>query len=360
MKFSHTFLIACLGAASVHAQQAEPKADAPKPAAAAPSDESGAERRSDKPQPEQKPVAYLGLLTRDVPAELRTQFSLAEGFGLLVDEVMPDTPAKAAGLKQHDVLVKFEDQQLVNMDQLMSLVRAKKKGDVVHLDVITGGKETQVAVTLGERLAATHDHHANGMHPFHGESQRGGFQHHQGNAPHDSFDRLRKLQQELREYQQRVQEWAKGNHTGPMPQAPSFNLPGPGHGYDSGQPLPHGRGRRHNGHAPQTGISIPPGTNVQQFQSHVTANTTRLDDSGEYTVKTEDGQKTFTVRPPNGPEKSWPINNDAERQAVPQKFRDKLQRMDGASSSIRIEINPGAADKPPTSPPPAIKKTTSA
>ncbi|MBK8091629.1 MAG: PDZ domain-containing protein [Verrucomicrobiaceae bacterium] len=79
------------------------------------------------PQAEQKAVAYLGVLTRDVPEELRTQFSLAEGFGLLVEDVMPGSPAATAGLKHHDVLLKLADQQLVNAEQLLTLVRSHKK-----------------------------------------------------------------------------------------------------------------------------------------------------------------------------------------------------------------------------------------
>ncbi len=340
MKLPHTFLIACLGAAPLCAQQVEPKAEGQPPAAQPGSRPAQANLL---PQPEQKPVAYIGVLTREVSAELRAQLALAEGFGLLVEEVLPDSPAKGSGLKVYDVLVKFEDQQLVNMEQFMALVRAKKKGDVVQLDVISGGKVTKVPVTLGEHLVtANPDHHPHqgfggwgqhqGMPGFNGEQR--GFQN-QGNAIHEQFERLRNLQQELREYQERVQQWSKGGGSGPMPQAPMFNLPGHGQQTEGG-------GRFHKGHQPQTGISIPPGTNLQRFnfsQSQSAANVTRRDDSGEYTLKNEDGKKTFTARPKNGQEQSWPINNDTERQAVPKEFREKLQMMDGANSGVRLEFH---------------------
>ncbi len=373
MKLPHTFLIACLGAAPLCAQQVEPKTEAPK---TAPAEGAGANggvktegqkpntqpghhhsRGNAQPQQEQKPVAYIGVLTREVPAELRAQFSLPEGFGLLVDEVRPDSPAKTAGLKVYDVLVKFEDQQLVNMEQFMALVRAKKKGDVVQLKVITGGKETLVSVTLGEHLVTAKEHRqhhdglAGGMHPFNGESFRGGEQRgfqNQNNAIHEQFERLRHLQQELREYQERVQQWSKGGSKGPIPQAPTLNLPG--HGQQ-----PEGGGRT-RGHQPQTGLSIPPGTDLQRFhfsQSQSAANVTRRDDTGEYTLKNEDGKKTFIARPKNGQEQSWPINNDKEREAVPQEFRDKLRMMDGANGGVRIEIHPRPGMNVPGNPAPA-------
>ena len=374
MKLPHTILIACLGAAPLCAQQAEPKTEAPK---TAPAEGAGAHggvktegqkphaqqdhRHSHaQPQPEQKPVAYLGLLTREVPPELRAQFSLPEGFGLLVDEVLPDSPAKAAGLKVYDVLVKLEDQQLVNMEQFRALVRAKKKGDVVQLKVITGGKETQMSITLGEHLVAAKEHHqhpaggmpSHGMPPlnggmFHGGAERG-FQN-QNHALREQFERLRHLQQELREYQERMQQWSKGGSQGPMPQAPRLNLPG--HGQQ-----PEGGGRHRNGHPNQTGLSIPPGTDPQRFhfsQSQSNASVTRRDDTGEYTLKNEDGKKTFTARPKTGQEQSWPINNEKEREAVPQEFRDKLRMMDGANGGIRIEIHPRPGTSAPGHPAPA-------
>ncbi len=337
MKLPRALLIACLGAAPLCAQQVEQKTDRQPP-----TDLPGRRHANALPQPEQKPVAYIGVLTREVPTELRAQFSLADGFGLLVEEVIPDSPAKAAGLKVYDVLVKFEDQQLVNMEQLMALVRAKKVGDMVQLTVITGGKETQVAITLGEHRIEAHEH-----------PQHRGFQN-QGNAMQEHMERLQQLhhlQQEMREYQERVQQWSKGGSKGPMPEAPMFRLPGHG----ENQPSREG-GRHRTGHQPQTGISIPPGTDLERFkssQSQSAATVTQRDDSGEYTFKNENGKKTFTVRPKNGQEKSWPINTDAERQALPQEFRDKLRLMDNQGSSPRIEINPGPDGNVPGNPAPA-------
>jgi len=383
MKLPHTLLIACLGTAPLCAQQVETKPDTPKPAAA----DSPKRDRQPDPQPppnghrrshgheehpqEQKPVTYIGLLTREVPAELRVQLSLAEGFGLLVEEVLPESPAKAAGLKVFDVLVKFEDQQLVNMEQFMSLVRSKKKGDVVQLAVISSGKETQVAVTLGEHQVAAHDRppqpdhpgwaNPHGMLPFHSFPFPGGMRRGFQDQAHALREQVERFQQEMREYQERIQQWSRGGATGPMPQAPILNLPGGDH-------YPQGGGRHHDERQPETGTATPPGTHQQRFnfsKSSSAASTTRRDDSGEYTLKNEDGRKTFIVRPNHGKEQSWPLNTDAEREAVPQEFRSKLQEMDAATSAHREE-HPGPRNPAPkggdNSPnqPPVKRRATSA
>lgn len=336
MKLPHTLLIACLGAAPLCAQQVEPKTEAQIPAANGevktdrqPSTTLPDNRHANVlPQPEQKLVAYIGVHTREVPPEVRAQFSLPEGFGLLVEEVMPESPAKLAGLKRYDVLVRFEDQQLVNLEQLMALVRAKKVGDVVQLAVITGGKETQVAVTLGGHHFEAEEHPQ-----------------HQAHAMQEHMERLQHMQREMREYQERIQQWSKGGSNGPMPQAPGLRLPG------HGEEPPHGEGHHRHGHKPQTGISIPPGTDVERFKlSQSTANVTRRDASGEYTLKNENGKKTFIAHPTNGQEQSWPINTDAERQALPEPMRDKLRQLDGAGSGIHIEIKPGPDGNAPGNP----------
>ena len=109
-----------------------------------------------------------------------------------------------------------------------------------------------------------------------------------------------------------------------------------------------GHKQRGGGHV-NGGVQMNPtnpgnGNNAQQFNlSEFTAatNITRRDDPGEYNTKTEDGKITFIARPNNGNEQSWPVNSDAERNAVPQEFRDKLRMMDGANSGVRIQINPG-------------------
>ena len=58
-------------------------------------------RDGDLRAPEQrlKPTPYVGVVTSPVPPALAAQLGLGEGFGVVVDEVVPDSPAKAAGIE---------------------------------------------------------------------------------------------------------------------------------------------------------------------------------------------------------------------------------------------------------------------
>jgi PDZ domain len=84
--------------------------------------------------------SYLGVSASPASAALRYQIGLKPGFGLVVDSVEPGSPAEDAGLKRFDILSKFDDQQLINADQFLVLVRSKSPGEALTLSVIREGK----------------------------------------------------------------------------------------------------------------------------------------------------------------------------------------------------------------------------
>ena len=98
-------------------------------------------------------VTYLGVVTGPVSAERGAQLGLPEGVGLVVQQVMPGSPADKAGVQQHDVLHKLRDQVLVNQGQLRTLLRQCKKGDAIELTLIRGDKSMAVKATADEREA---------------------------------------------------------------------------------------------------------------------------------------------------------------------------------------------------------------
>lgn len=95
-------------------------------------------------------VAYLGVVTSPVSSTLGRQLHLPEGTGLVVDFVAEGTAAEKAGITQHDILTRLDDQILVNVPQLVVLVRLKDPGNKVALTLIREGKQRQVTAELGE------------------------------------------------------------------------------------------------------------------------------------------------------------------------------------------------------------------
>lgn len=97
-------------------------------------------------------VAFLGVETGPVSGTLSAQLDLQPGTGLVINHVLPGSPA-AGALKQHDILQKFDDQVLVESRQLAVLVRGKKEGDEVALTFVRGGKPQTAKVKLGKQEA---------------------------------------------------------------------------------------------------------------------------------------------------------------------------------------------------------------
>jgi M6 family metalloprotease-like protein len=111
----------------------------------------------------------LGLLRQDKPVEVsatliatsrplkvggqRVYLGLElgeakEGEGVLVDRVVPDSPADGAGLKKGDHLVKIDGTTLVRAGRLTDILSEKKPGDTVTLVVRRDDKDVELKATL--------------------------------------------------------------------------------------------------------------------------------------------------------------------------------------------------------------------
>lgn len=71
--------------------------------------------------------------------------------GALIEDLTPGGPAERAGLKNGDVIRKYNGQTVTDSGQLVALVTDTNPGTVVTLDLLRGGKPLTVKVTLGER-----------------------------------------------------------------------------------------------------------------------------------------------------------------------------------------------------------------
>jgi len=97
------------------------------------------------------PVTYLGIETSEIPSVVSEQLGLPKGFGLVVDYVVPNGPAAAAGVQQNDILRMLNDQILTEPGQLAKLVRSFAEGTNVTLVLLRKGVEKKVTAKLGKR-----------------------------------------------------------------------------------------------------------------------------------------------------------------------------------------------------------------
>lgn len=96
---------------------------------------------------------YLGITIQDLTPELAKSFGLKDTDGILIAQVMPDTPAEKAGLKQGDVIVKFNDEQVESFAPFRNKIALSEPGTKVNITVIRDGKAKSFAVTIEKKAS---------------------------------------------------------------------------------------------------------------------------------------------------------------------------------------------------------------
>jgi len=100
------------------------------------------------------PITYLGVVIAEVAVvapDLAVRLPIDPGTGLIVNEVLPDSPAARAGLQKGDVLIRLNGQVLVTPKQLQNIVQNRKPGDQVEMIYFRKSEVRKVTATLATR-----------------------------------------------------------------------------------------------------------------------------------------------------------------------------------------------------------------
>src|SRR5207247_6993045 len=97
------------------------------------------------------PMTFLGVETSQVPDVVSEQLGLVKGLGLVVEYVVPDSPAASAGIHQNDILKMLNDQILIEPSQLRKLLQTFSDGTDVTLTILRKGQEQKITVKLAKK-----------------------------------------------------------------------------------------------------------------------------------------------------------------------------------------------------------------
>jgi serine protease Do len=102
---------------------------------------------------------WLGVRIQNVDDQTAESLDLGKPRGALVAGVDDKGPAKPAGIKNGDVIVKFDGKEVKNSTDLPKIVAQTTVGKDVSVIIVRGGKEVEVKVKLGrleegEKLAS--------------------------------------------------------------------------------------------------------------------------------------------------------------------------------------------------------------
>ncbi len=93
---------------------------------------------------------WLGVSIQPITPELAKQFNLQHEKGVLIGDVVEDSPAEKAGLKRGDVILEFEGKEFSEPSSLRNAVAAILPGKEVTLKVLRDGKVMTVKATVSE------------------------------------------------------------------------------------------------------------------------------------------------------------------------------------------------------------------
>jgi serine protease Do len=94
---------------------------------------------------------WLGVAIQDLTPELATQFGITETKGVLVSDVMEDSPAKKAGFERADVIVEYDGKSMDSPTHLRNAVAQTPIGKKVSVKLIRDKKPKTLDVTIVEQ-----------------------------------------------------------------------------------------------------------------------------------------------------------------------------------------------------------------
>ena len=94
---------------------------------------------------------FIGIGYGILSARAATSLGLPPDAGIVVQTVVPGSPAAAAGIRPNDVITKLNDQSIDQQHPLQSLMVRFRPGDRVRLTLLRDGKAMTVEVTLGRQ-----------------------------------------------------------------------------------------------------------------------------------------------------------------------------------------------------------------
>ena len=268
------------------------------------------------------PMTFLGVETSQVPNVVSEQLGLTKGLGLVVDYVVPNSPAASAGVQQNDILKMLNDQILMEPTQLRKLLQTFSEGTEVTLTILRKGQEQKITVKLAKKeMPQRHSMMPGGNHDMHWDFDETG----------DLGDQMQDLKEQLKE---QLGDTQRGIIRGAVIQA-------------------HEAARRARADARRAAreIRILSSDNGMLRATKIDLGQAQIvfrDGKGEMKLENVNGKKLLTVKDPQGKLLfSGPVESKEDLDKVPVDVRERYERLnqnDLPAVAPRADVDNGDAD----------------
>jgi membrane-associated protease RseP (regulator of RpoE activity) len=103
---------------------------------------------------------YMGIQMLDLTKQLAKFFKVKDG--VLISEVVSDSPAEEAGMRAGDILVAFDSRTITSTQDVYDALKESESDEEVELILVHKGDERTVEITLGtneDRNQATKEYY---------------------------------------------------------------------------------------------------------------------------------------------------------------------------------------------------------
>jgi serine protease Do len=95
-------------------------------------------------------ASWLGVESQEISSEKAKELKLPAERGVLLERIVPDSPAAKAGLKDNDVITEINGQRVEGAAQFRRMIHEIPAGRSVQFTVWRDGRAQSVGVTLGK------------------------------------------------------------------------------------------------------------------------------------------------------------------------------------------------------------------
>lgn len=95
--------------------------------------------------------AYLGVVLQPIDKELSSAMGLDKVDGILISDIVKESPAAKAGLQQGDVILEYNGSKIKNLNQFRNDIAMMQPGKSIELKILRNGETLDFTIVLGSQ-----------------------------------------------------------------------------------------------------------------------------------------------------------------------------------------------------------------